>query len=359
MRIVLVITGLTVGGAERVVVNLADTLAQRGHEVMIVYLKGNATLTPTNSSIKLLGLSLNSLFDLPRVIRLLHLLLKEFEPDVVNSHLFHANILMRMMRIFTKFPKLITSAHNKYEGGRWRMLSYRITDTFADITTNVSDEAVSEFILQRAVKPKRIITLHNGISTSDFLFSPNSVNKIKNEFDLNINVRLLLAAGRLTEQKDFPNLLIALSQLPSDLPPYVLLIAGEGQLKEKLVEMTKQLGLQDKVRFLGVRRDIVDLLAATDIFVLSSAWEGFPMIIGEAMACECTIVATDCGGVSEFLGDTGFLVPSKSPKELARALAVALMLPDDERQRIGEKARQRVQSLYSLDAMVDKWLALT
>ena len=358
MRIAFIITCLGVGGAEKVVIGLADALSRRGHDVMIVYLKGNPILKPGNPSIRLAGLGLESAKDLHRVFFLLRAILNEFRPDIVHSHCFHANILSRLMRLNAFIPRLITTLHNSQEKGKFANLLYRFTNRLADISTNVSDEASAAYIEKKIFKPGRLITVHNGICTNEFCYSVTAANRIRDELGIDPAAKLMVMVGRLRMVKDYSNLLMALSRLKSDATRYELLIAGEGPLKGDLLSMTERLGLHDRVRFLGIRRDVPDLLSAADIFVLSSELEGFPLVVGEAMACECLVVATDCGGVKEFVGVAGLLAPPKNADELARQIGIALNLSDEERSCYGKAARKRVQQLFSLDTAVDKWLTI-
>ena len=110
-----------------------------------------------------------------------------------------------------------------------------------------------------------------------------------------------------------------------------------------------------KVNFLGFRRDVHGLMSAADIFVLSSAWEGFPLVIGEAMACERIVVSTDAGGVREWLGASSLVVPTGDSKALARAMATALDMDAGLRLAHGRKARQHVLAHYSLDSVAACW----
>jgi glycosyltransferase involved in cell wall biosynthesis len=358
MKIAFVITCLGVGGAEKVVTDLADMYTSRGHKVLIVYLKGEVVLRPSNLSIKLVGLGLESASSLFRAFFTLRSVLKSFDPDIVHSHLVHANIITRLLRLTLRIPKLITTAHNKNEEGRLRMIAYRLTDRLADMSTNVSDEAVAAFIDQKAVKVGRMKTFHNGISTREFSYQYAGAMHIRNELGIPTEANLIVAVGRLNEQKDYPNLLMALSKMKLRTPPFQVLIVGDGPLSVSLQVMAGKLGLMECIKFLGIRRDVPNLLSAADIFVLSSAWEGFPLVVGEAMACECMVVATDCGGVKEFVGKTGLLAPPKNAVALAHQIECALALSPQEKMRYGKAARERICHLYSLDASVVKWLEL-
>jgi len=125
-----------------------------------------------------------------------------------------------------------------------------------------------------------------------------------------------------------------------------------------LEQQAAGLGVLGHVTFLGIRSDVPALLAAADVFVLPSAWEGFGLVVGEAMACERVVVATDCGGVRELLGDCGLLVPPRDPGALASALTRALALTPAEAAAMGARARRRIVDHFSLESAVERWLAI-
>ncbi|WP_201610406.1 glycosyltransferase [Psychrobacter submarinus] len=358
MKVLMVITSLGVGGAEKVVTSLADQLVNLGHEVIIVYLTGEALITPKQDSIQLVNLNISSARGLIAGSKKLRKLIKDFKPDVVHSHLVHANILCRVLRPTTTIPRLITSAHNTNEEGRSRIIAYRLTDRFTDISTNVSEEAVQAFIDQHAVRSGRMLTLHNSISTIEFNYSDKNRTKVRDELDVVHTDQLIVSVGRLNEQKDYPNLLSAIKVLSKKHQNITLAIAGDGPHLQALQKQTINLGINNKVRLLGIRTDIPSLMSAADVFVLSSAWEGFGLVVAEAMACERVVVATDCGGVREVVGDAGFLVPPRDSLKLANALEKALELDSKERLQLGKEARNRILEHYSLAAATEKWLHL-
>lgn len=358
MKIFYIVTGLGMGGAEKVVVDLADALVTKGHNVLLVYLTGSAVVLPKNVNIQIINLCMNAKIDAVSAFFKLRRLIHEFQPDVVHSHMIHANLLTRLVRLTTPIKRLISTAHSSNEGGKLRMLAYRLTDALANISTNVSEEAVAAFIKAKAVRPGRMIAIHNGIATDAFAFNPAARIRLRQSLLIDEGCRLILAVGRFHEAKDYPNLLNALAVLPANGPNYQLCIAGDGPLRGNLIALIAQLGLSDRIRFLGIRHDIADLMSASDVFVLSSAWEGFPIVVMEAMANERVLVVTDCGGVREAVGETGYLVKRKDPKALAKALIKALQLPAIQSVALGHAARQRVLDKYSLDAVVEKWLQI-
>ena len=357
MKILFVITGLGMGGAEHVVANLADELVKSGHEVKIAYLIGEALVLPKNKSIEVVAIGMRGKADFLSAYFKLRKLAKEFRPDVVHSHMVHANLISRLLRLTVKIPKLVCTAHNTNEGGRLRMLSYRITDKLADISTNVSQEAVDKFIAKGAVKQGRMIAIPNGIDVNTFSYSSHARNIIRNELNIT-DKKIILAVGRLDIQKDYPNLLQAIYLLAQQRDDFKLFIVGDGPLKSELSLLVKTLKIDSFVEFLGIRKDVSALMSATDFFVLSSAWEGFGLVVAEAMACERVVVATDCGGVSEVVGSNGFLLEPQNSPLLADSLNNALNLSELEQSEIGVAARQRIVDCYSLDANVDAYLEL-
>jgi glycosyltransferase involved in cell wall biosynthesis len=111
------------------------------------------------------------------------------------------------------------------------------------------------------------------------------------------------------------------------------------------------------VRWLGLRRDMPALLDAADGFALASSWEGMPLAVGEAMAMEKPVVATDAGGVRELVGESGVIVPARRPESLAQAMRALMRATPDARGLLGHAARERIQSRFSMDAKADEWEA--
>lgn len=357
MKILYIITGLGMGGAEHVVVNLADALSARGHQVKIAYLTGEALVLPRSLEVEVISIGMSSAKDILKAYVKLRALVKKMKPDVVHSHMYHSNLLARLLRLSINVPKLFCTSHSKEEGGQLRMLAYRFTDKLADISTNVSQEAVDSFIKRGIAKPNRMITVANGINTQQFYFDKEARTTKRNELNIN-GVKAILAVGRIHKAKDYPNLLNAIASLRITRQDFIVFIVGDGPLKEEMTSLAESLGITDVVQFLGIRRDIPALMSAADIYVMSSAWEGLPMVILEAMACERVVVATDCGGVKEVVGSEGFLVESRNSELLAAELNNALNLSLAERSTLGSAARQRIIENYSLEANVEAYLEL-
>lgn len=357
MKILYVITGLGGGGAEKVVADLADKMYERGHEVKIAFLKGNVIVKPKNNNIEIIPLGLESLINFYTSSIKFRILINNFRPDVVHAHMVHANIFVRINRLNCKINKLICTAHNSNEGGKLRMLAYRLTDKFSDLNTNVSKEATESFQEMKAFD-SAAITIYNGIDLNKFRKKVVDKNIILSN-QINLNQKIILAVGRLNEQKDYPNLLKAISLLKENSSQaFKLLIVGDGEQKKTIEELISKLNLDNDIILLGRRNDIAELMSIADYFVLSSAFEGFGLVVAEAMACETFVVATDCGGVKEVMGGYGLMASPQDSKGLADQLLKAINMPLNARLENNRKALNYVHENFDLERIVEKWEGL-
>lgn len=362
MRILYVITGLGLGGAEKVVCELADEMFNKGHEVKIAFLTGNIVVSPKNKNIELIYLGLNNLSDGYSVYKKFKKIILDFQPDIVHSHMVHANIFARLSRRFIKIPRLICSAHSTNEGGKLRMLAYRFTHNLSEVTTNVSNEASRNFIVNKAVVNGEILTVYNGIDLKKFIANNVDLSVLKKKLNISAEAKVLIAVGRFHEAKDYPNLInafnIFLANFDKNL--FHLFIVGDGDpaIITEIKNLIQTYNLGNNIHLLGRRDDIAELLSGADLFVLSSKYEGLPSVVIEAMACEAFVIATDCGGSAEIMGDTGILVPPQNSEALAEALKHAVNKTSLEIQENNLKARQRVEELFSLEKSVENWLKI-
>lgn len=367
-RVLFVITGLGLGGAENQVVQLARQLKRRDWEILVVSLTPPG---PLARDLQVEGISVESLrmrspLSLGPAMTRLAKIFRRWKPQIVHAHMFHANILCRLVRLLAPVPVLICTAHSTYEASSkvkqprevtWRELAYRWTDPLCDLTTQVSKAGLARYVAVKAVPAGKIRVIHNGIDTKVFRPRPEMREALRRELEVE-GAFVWLAVGRLEPQKDYPTLFEAFARLGER--GQVLLIAGEGRLRGELEKLVAALGLGPRVRFLGLRRDIPDLLNAADAFVLSSLWEGFGLVVAEAMACGLPVVVTDSGGPREIVdgGRLGFMVPPGDPEALANAMAHLMDLPEAERRRLGDLGREHVLAHYSLDAIAEQWEAL-
>lgn len=357
MRIVYLLTSLGIGGAERQVIALASRMKQRGHTVALMVLRPPIA---EQWSTDLDGFHLDMQRTTLSVIAGLtrgRAFLRDFMPDLVHSHSFHANFAARLLKIFLRKPIVISTIHNVYEGGWRRMLAYRLSDFLCSRTTAVSTAAAERFVRLKAVPQHKCIVITNGIDIEEFCSNAERRAQMRSTMQAKEDF-IWLAAGRIVPAKDIPNLLRAFAALRVRIPDTQLWIAGQGDPAEAMRETGIEADLFNWVRWLGVRRDLPALMDAADGFVLSSAWEGMPLVVAEAMAMQKLVVATDVGGVRELVGDCGLAVAAKAPAPLADAMLEGMQKSASERLGLGLKSRERICRHFNMDTKADEWEAL-
>ncbi len=355
MRILLLSTGLKLGGAEQQVAALARQFVHLGHHVAVVSLTpGRDVELPTSVTVVQLGMRKTPL-SMARALWKLRALVREWQPDVIHAHMVHANLLARLLAASGTTAPVICTAHSAREGGRLRMLAYRLTDRWARLTTHVSAQGRLAMVEAGAVSAARIRVVANGIDTQ--MYRPDTVLRQRGRTALGLqdDVRLLINVGRLVPEKAQTTLIDAFAQLNTDIDAR-LLIVGEGPERDALERRIRHHGLEERVILAGARRDIATLLNAADLFVLSSDVEGMPLALAEALACGLPAVAADAAGVAELLNGCGDIVPRGNASALADAMQQALTHPQTDTAAQAAR-RERILSHFSLEAVAHQWLA--
>lgn len=358
MRVLILSTSMGMGGADQQILSVTEALRARGWDARIVSM---TALGPMGLQARRLGIPTDSL-DMPRglpdprgVVRLTALI-RSWKPDILHSQLAHANLMARLLRPLVRVPILISTIHSTFDGGRFRLLSYRLTDRLADYTTIISKASAERYLAGGAVPRERLRVIPNGVDTGRFRPLPEVRAGLRRELGLG-DTFAWLAVGRFERAKDYPTMLAAFARVVARRPDSVLLLVGRGSLQGETEELVRSLGLGYSVRFLGVRGDIPELMSAADGYVLSSAWEGMPMVLLEAGAAGIPIVTTAVGGTGEVVleGETGFLAPPRDPAALGDAmLRLAGMVPE-ERRLLGLRGRAHIEAHYALPHIVDLW----
>jgi glycosyltransferase involved in cell wall biosynthesis len=198
----------------------------------------------------------------------------------------------------------------------------------------------------------------NGISTSSE--RPAGATVVRLEAGVRDGEFLWAAVGRLDEPKDYPNLLRAAAMALKAGERFKILIAGEGPLRHRIEALILSLGLSDAVRLIGLRDDIDSLLAGADALVLSSAWEGLPNVVMEALAAGRPVVTTDVGGVRDLVTDrrTGFVVAPRDPDALCGAMLQMMRLTQHDRCEMGNVGREHIMRHYDAAHVTELWFAL-
>jgi glycosyltransferase involved in cell wall biosynthesis len=261
------------------------------------------------------------------------------------------------MRLFVRVPALVSTIHNIYEGGGLLMAGYRLTNALADQMTIVSQAAADRFVREGIVPEDRLRVIPNGVDTDQFRNVPaNARESVRRALGLEHEF-VWVAVGRFETSKDHPTMLRAFARLRERHRETVLLLVGQGSLQAESEILARRLGLGREVRFLGVRRDMPEIMSAADGYVMSSAWEGMPMVLLEAAAAGLPIVATSVGGNREVVchEESGFLVPPRDPDALGQAMLRLIGLSEAQRRSMGQRGREHVQTRHGLSRMVEGW----
>jgi glycosyltransferase involved in cell wall biosynthesis len=352
------------GGAETQVVNMAVGLSRRGWDVEIVTMLPLCPPQPDfcGAPVRVTSLEMErgprSLAGFRRFLSEV----RERRPDVVHSHMAHASLMARTARPFCPMPVLICTLHGhkmysvKAGGAAVRELAHRLTDGLADITTAVSEAAGARYARVGAVSRKRLMVIPNGIPVE--AYTPNQAVRMRERRNLNLRDEFAwLAVGRLEEVKDYATMLRAFPSVLEANAAQVLLIAGAGSQRPRLEALAEDLGIAPRVRFLGIRTGIPQLMQAADAFVLSSVFEGMPLAMLEAGLSGLPMVATRVGGNAEVLPheQRRLLAPPRRPRELGLAMRRVACLSDAARRAMGEAARAFVLSRFGMDTILDQW----
>ncbi len=368
MRILYVLTTLGMGGAEKLALALGERMEKRGHAVAVLVLMSPVSEQwPTSLCTLHLHIRRSPLSFL-RGLMHARRFAAEFQPDLIHSHCFHANIFARLLGLGARRPA-ISTIHNVYEGGWPRTMAYRLTDSLSRQSVAVSAATAQRFVEIKAIPKRKCQVIVNGIDAAEFALDAGRRARTRAEMGVSTEPEedfVWLASGRLAPAKDYPNLLRAFERVHATRRDSQsngaarLWIAGEQAepVFAELQALAAELSLRGSVRWLGLRRDVPALLDAADGFVSGSAWEGMPLAVAEAMAMEKPVVATDVGGVRELAGDACAVVPSQNHEALAEAMLAVMEKSRDQRAAIGRAARQRIVERFSIDAATDRWEAL-
>jgi glycosyltransferase involved in cell wall biosynthesis len=352
LKVLQLIPTLDRSGAEKQMVMLATGLPRDRFDVEVAAMTRSgpleAELTAAGIPVTVIGKPLK--VDPIALLRLARFL-KAGAFDVVQTWIFAANTYGRVAARIARVPVVFVSemAVDLWKGRSERFVDRRLA-TWCDRLVGNS-HAVVDFYRKLGVPDDRLAMIYSGIGDEE----PPAVDPraVRAELGFPPEAPLVLFAGRLAEQKRVDDLLKALDLLQHVQADVRTIIAGDGPLRARLEATAHAYHLDGRVRFLGHRDDVPRLLAAADILVLPSAYEGLPNVVLEAMRYRKPVVATAAPGTTEVVvdGETGILVPIGELILLTRAIRDLVRDPE-RRRRLGEAGRARAEAHFGADAMV-------
>jgi len=290
---------------------------------------------------------------MPRLVRLI----KDVRPDLVQTWMYHSNLLGLVANRFAGNAPLSWSVHaseldfSSYSLGL--KLLFRLGARLASIpnATVFTSYPAQQWHESLGFKPRRWQYIPAGVDTSIFRPDSNARARLRSELGLPLDQLIVGIVGRFHAQKDYPTFLHAFAELCRVVSKAHAVMVGVNitPANRELVQLAQHLGIGDRVHMLGLRSDTQSILAGLDLFVLASAFgEACPTVLIEAMACGVPCVATDVGDSARIVGDTGKIVPTRNPSALAAACAEVLA---SRCAGASAAARRRIQECYSLEIM--------
>lgn len=345
VNILYLVIGLGIGGTEIQLLELLKKLDREKYNPVVCCIKEKGVLADDieKMGIRVESLSIRNRFNFLALSRLVRILRRE-GIDILHTFLFWANILGRLAGRMAQVPIIISGERCiNLRKKKVAILIDKFTSRWTDKIVVISKAIKNTLVEREKISSEKIKVIYNGIDLSNF----GVENKREKDSIPRVGI-----VGRLHPDKGHRYFLEAAAQIIKKEPKIEFLIVGNGPLRKELEALSNELGLSGKVIFAGECRDILKIISSLDILVLSSLEEGLGNVLLEAMACGRPVIATEVGGVPEVVldGETGILVPPKSPDTLAQA-TLKLLMNQAMAKEMGRAGRRRVEKYFTIDRM--------
>lgn len=361
IKIAYILPMFAIGGAERIVVDLIKNIDKNKFDIILVCLRDNEArlsywkeeLEKAGVRIKMMGVDdghiLHYFLRVIQIFKLAHFLRKE-KIDIVHTHLMSADVIGFLAAKIARIKIIISTEHNEVlVPGIIKRSIKKVTNKFFTRLVAVSD-AVKEAVVRLSGAPrKNTIVIRNGIEIDKYLFPGRSYDRA--------GKIIIGAMGRLTKQKGFDLLVAAAAKIKSD--NFIINIAGDRDFHEDLREdLENQIiasGLSEKIKLVGLQKDADAFYRQLDIFVMSSRWEGLPVVLLEAGLSGLPVVVPDIGGITEVIKaeETGLIYKKKDVDAMAKSLEL-LINNRPERERLGSNLRVEITKNFSVKKMAEE-----
>lgn len=362
IKVMHVISTINRGGAENHLIDLIRGQVYGGYRVTIAYLKGNGYWRKSLNSlgVQVIHLELSRYGEIKPALKLWQLI-QELQPDIVHAHLPPAELYTRiaLLGCFTQKFTLVVSKHNDepfYKGFGHNLFAYWIAKRTGRIIA--ISNAVREYFCRKRVEglSTKIVVIHYGIDPNPYEnVDAEAIQRLRQNWSDLDDVYLIGTVARFVPQKALHILLNGFAlYLKKNTKLSKLILVGSGQLEHNLKKHATYLGIQERVIWTGFREDIPVVMNTLDLFALTSIYEGFGLVLLEAMASAKPVVASRVSAIPEVVEDkvTGVLVPPNQADLLAEAF---LFFENPERRlRFGKAGQQRVKSDFTLKQMIKK-----
>jgi glycosyltransferase involved in cell wall biosynthesis len=368
MKILFVVTGLSVGGAELMLKQLIERMDKNKYKIHVVSL---TTIGDIGCQMRKLGISVDSLdirkfFPNPLCLFALFRIFRSFQPDVVHTWMYHSDLLGGLASRIAGIKALAWGIRHTDLSP---MANKRSTLWVVHLCARLSHWVPSKILVNSQVARKvhetigyaaeKMVVIPNGFDLKRFVPTPSARQELRSELGLDAATLLVGVIGRFHPQKNQIGFVRAMVELHALRPDVHFFLAGQGVDADNhgLVAAIQAADVGGVCHLLGARTDIPRLMAALDVLALPSVGEAFPNVVGEAMACAVPCAVTDVGDSAWIVGETGRVVPAGDMSGLAHAINDLLQLSAYERAALGAAARKRVATLFDIGAVVKHYEA--
>lgn len=349
----------TCGGAERFAAVLAIELAQRGFGVTLCatrHLSEVNRLTLRAAGVATVTLNRRAKWDIHRLLRL-PIALRRSDAHILHTHKFGSNAWGTLFGRIARVPVVIAHEHTwAYQGSALRrIIDGQLIGRFADLFVAVSDHDAQRMISYEKVPPEKVAVFPTASVSATV--SPKPWN-VRAAIGLAQDAKIVSVAAMMRPQKALHVLIEAMAAIVAFRSDVHLVIVGDGECRAALQKLTTELGLTGHVHFMGTRDNVLGLLVESDCAALSSDYEGMPLFILESLAAGTPIVATDVGAVRDMVrdGETGYLVPPRSPDRLAEGI-LRVLNDFDARNSMSVKCKALAKK-YTIESVTNQFSEL-
>lgn len=359
-KVLYLITSLSLGGAEKHVLSLAKEIMKSSNFTPIIACldnKGYFYDQAISLNIPVVILKRKYRYDILIALSLKKILNKE-KITILHTNMFYSNMIGRIAGRLAKVPVIVSTEHGlSVWKNKFLIFIDRITQNYVDKIITVSDQSRSIRLVREKIKKNKIITIHNFVNVNEFSPSSEPDSSLVSKYNLK-NKFVIGMLTRLNENKRIQDAILAMKKVVRSYPESRLVILGDGPIKDELIQLSIDEGLENHVIFTGFQKDTTSWLNIFDIFLSISKREDFPVSLLEAMAMSKPVIATEVGGVPEIVNTlTGVLIKPENPEMLSKE--IIWMLDNWEKaKKMGTEGRKRIEEHFSQDVIVPQILFL-
>lgn len=351
-RVAYVIGGLGKGGAEYQLCELVRRLDRARFAPTVVSLSvgGHWAETMRRAGVPLVEIPQRHRMEPGRLWRLRRTL-AALQPHVLHTILWSGNSYGRLAALGLGIPVVIAAERNVIRRPAWQRLLERALDRTTTAYLANAEAIVDELTRYGGLPAAKMQVVHNGIDVGALPpFTPER-RDARRRLGLDPDRRLVAQVGRLEPQKDYPTFLAAMARVAARVPDVDFLVVGDGAERDRIERAAAAAGIAPRTHLLGLRHDVPAILAAAEVMVLASRWEGMPNVVLEAMAMGAATVATDVGGARTLLADGAGQVVGVGDAGAIAAAVCALLADEPAREATVVRARRRVERDFSTERM--------